>query len=339
MKQILTHILSLFAFQRKQDWLCSPPISGGAGGGLLSPHFGGSWRGALPLIVLMLFSCDKQEITYSGPDYVQWADSLTTLPVVDDEEVFDIRVSAMNTSDRDRNVAVELIADKSNAIQGHHFDLLTHTAVIPAGSRTASVRVRAYNSHLEANDSIGFILRLLIPESTVSPLYGTETRVMLQKAKRFDINDFTGYAVVQSTWMYYYMTPQERLFVVEKDKDVENRIILRDLYYDNYDVRLDLTSDNILEPKLHFETQVFAPTTEAFGTIYGNGKIMMDELAAYVSYYSSLEKFICFYTNLYVTDVGTVGDFVHLIYFVSDEEAKKLLREGIDHSQRIKNKV
>ncbi|MCF0198901.1 MAG: DUF4984 domain-containing protein, partial [Bacteroidaceae bacterium] len=231
----------------------------------------------------LLGSCAQDDNTYTGPDYLQWADTLTTLPVVDNDSVFSITVSAMRSTDYDRTVAVELLVDKSNAIQGYHFDVLNHTAVIPAGQLTTEIKVRGYSSHLTVTDPLCFVLQLVTDDRNLNPLYGGTTKVMLQKACRFDINNFVGWALVESTWIYNYM-PQisERLIRVERDTTTRNRVILRNWYYDGYDVHIDLTDDNILTPDIHFEEQPFAPTTEAFGTIYGNGKIMMSEPAGYV---------------------------------------------------------
>lgn len=284
------------------------------------------------LLICLCAACSQDEQTYTGPDHIQWSDTLTVLPVVDNDSVFDITISAMHTANYDRTVAVELLAQESNAIQGRHFDILNHTATIPAHQLTATIQVRGYSDNITVYDSLGFVLNLLVNEQMESPLYGTRTKVMLQRCKRFDINDFKGYAEVQSTWIYYYMSNiSSRLVHVDIDTDTHNRIIIRDFYYKGYDVYLDLTDNDLLEPKLHFETQVFAPTVEAFGTIYGNGKIMMSEPSAYVSYYSSMERFIYLYTYQYVEDVGVVGTFVHVLKFISDEEAEKLIREGIDH--------
>lgn len=283
-------------------------------------------------LCLLLGACSEERVTYDGPDFVMFSDSVHTLPIVDNDSVFDICVSAAHVTSYDRTLAVELLAQQSNAIRGYHFDLLNQTVTIPAGELTGSVKVRGYQSHLETDDSVGFFLRLLPGNLKTSSLYGTDTRIMLQKAKRFDLQDFVGYAVVQSSWILNYMPAiSSRLIRVEADPEVKNRVILRNLYYKGYDVKLDLMVGDLSNPLVHFERQTFAPTTEAFGTIYGNGKIMMDENLANLSYYSSLERYIWFYTDLSVDNVGTVGTFVHLIAFISDDQAEQLIKEGIDH--------
>lgn len=291
----------------------------------------------VPYLLALLASCEERVVKYDGPDFVMFCDSVLTLPVVDDDSVFQVKVCAMHATDYDRTLAVELKAGKSNAVRGYHFELLGQTITIPAGQMVGSVKVKGYHSRLEAGDSLGFILELLPGDMATSPLYGTQARILLEKAKRFDLQDFVGYAVVQSTWIYSYMTIEERLIRIEADATRANRIVLRDFYYNGFDVKLDLTSKDISNPLIHFEEQVFAPTTEAFGTIYGDGKIWMSENSIYPSYYSSLEGFLFLYTDLEVKNVGRVGTFVHLIKMVSDEEAEHLIKEGIDHAPFTSN--
>jgi hypothetical protein len=70
-------------------------------------------------------------------------------------------------------------------------------------------------------------------------------------------------------------------------------------------------------------------TGEAFGTIYGNGKLMMMQPADSGSYYSPCEGFLLQYVTVYVEEVGTVGSYAHVIEWISDDEAERILREGV----------
>ena len=85
---------------------------------------------------------------------------------------------------------------------------------------------------------------------------------------------------------------------------------------------------------IEMDEQIFGPTTEAFGTIYGDGKIRMFQPTNYVSYYSSCEQFVYQYMTLYVMNkdqqsiYGTVGTFINVLKWISDDEAEKLMREG-----------
>ena len=98
-------------------------------------------------------------------------------------------------------------------------------------------------------------------------------------------------------------------------------------------MKVKFTTNDLLNPLIEMEEQIFGPTTEAFGTIYGDGLIRMLQPSYYASYYSSCEQFIYQYMTLYVMNkdgsvYGTVGTFINAVKWVSDAEAEKLKREG-----------
>jgi hypothetical protein len=55
---------------------------------------------------------------------------------------------------------------------------------------------------------------------------------------------------------------------------------------------------------------------------------MMMEPMGYTSYYGTCEKFMVLYTTMYVDNVGTVGTYVNIIEWITEEEAERLKREG-----------
>lgn len=79
-----------------------------------------------------------------------------------------------------------------------HYKLLSNTVTIKAGEMAANVEVQGNYESIEPTDSLGFALHLIIPESNEWEMYGTETKVVLQKVCPFDINNFTGYCTVTS---------------------------------------------------------------------------------------------------------------------------------------------
>ena len=271
--------------------------------------------------------------TYSGPEYVLFSDTLYVLPVADDEEYHNIPVVATRACDYDRTVAVEILDSHSNAIEGRHYSLESNTITIPAGELVGNVRVRGYHSNIDVYDSLGIKLNLIVPDELQWGLYGTETNVLLQKACKFDINAFTGYCVLTSTYIINYMTNIDmRLVKSEIDPENENTIIIRDYFFDGYDARIKFNPEDIMNPLIDMEDQAFGPTSEAFGTLYGDGLIRMYQPTAYTSYFSSCEKFIFQYMTLYVPGMdegyNTVGTFVNAVEWISDDEAEKLKREG-----------
>lgn len=284
-------------------------------------------------ILISVAACDEEYTTYNGPDYMMFSDTIYVLPVQNSQEIFDIPVVATQTCNYDRTVAVEIVDAQSNAIEGKHYVIESNTVTIKAGERVANVSVRGVYENIGVYDSLGFSLRLLVEEDAKWELYGDNAKVLLQKACPFDINAFTGYCVVTSTYIMNYMTNIDmRLVSSEVDPENENTIIIRDYFYDGYDVRIKFETDDILNPLISFDEQPFGPTSEAFNTLYGDGVIHMYQPAAYTSYYSSCEKFIFQYMTLYVpgmpADANTVGTFINAVEWISDDEAEKLMREG-----------
>ena len=283
-------------------------------------------------LLLTVTGCNEERTTYSGPNYIMFSDSLYVLPVQNNEDYFDIPVAATQTCDYDRTLAVEIMDKSSNAIEGVHYVLESNTVNIKAGELVANVRVRGIYDNIAVADSLGFALRLVTDENTHWDLYGIDANVILRKTCPFDIYDFEGYCLLQSTYLYDYSTVDKRLVRAEVDPEEENTVIIKDYFFDGYDARIKFDSEDILNPLIEMEDQVFGPTSEAFGTLYGDGLIRMYQPTAYTSYFSSCEKFIFQYMTLYVPGMeegtNTVGTFVNAVEWISDDEAEKLKREG-----------
>lgn len=283
--------------------------------------------------ILFLMGCEEARTIYSGPDYIMFSDSLYVLPVQNNDDYFDIPVSATQACGYDRTLAVEIIDKNSNAIEGVHYTLESNTVTIKSGELVANVRVRGIYDNIEVTDSLGFALRLVTQGNTQWDLYGIDANVMLRKTCPFNIYDFEGYCVVTSTYLYDYSTVDKRLIRTEVHPEEENTVILKDYFYDGYDVKIRFTTDDLLNPLIEMDEQVFGPTSEAFGTLYGDGMIRMFQPSYYASYYSSCEQFIYQYMTLYVLNkdqsiFGTVGTFMNVVKWISDDEAEKLMKEG-----------
>lgn len=284
-------------------------------------------------LLLIMAGCKEEHTTYKGPNYIMFSDSLYVLPVQNNEEYFDIPVAATQACTYDRTIAVEIIDKESNAIEGLHYTLMENTVTIKAGERVANVRVRGLYDNIAVTDSLGFTLRLVTEKDTQWDMYGTDANIILRKTCPFNIYDFEGYIVLNSTYLYDYTVVDKRLVRAEVDTEEENTIIVKDYFYDGYDVKLKFTTKDPLNPLIEMEEQVFGPTDEAFGTIYGDGKIRMLQPNGYTSYYSSCEGFVYQYMTLYVMNpdesiYGTVGTFINVLKWITDDEAEKLKREG-----------
>ena len=281
-------------------------------------------------------SCEEERTVYSGPQYIMFADTLSVIGVEDNGEYADVYISATRAMDKDQTLAVEVIETESSAIEGVHYTIESNTIVIKAGELATSVRIRGHYENLTVDENLPQIkLRLISPEETHWGLYenkGLETKVMLQKVCPFDINAFTGYAMITSTFLYNYVGGYNRLIKTEVDSTEENTIIMRDFYYDGYDVKLRFTTDDPLNPLIEMDDQLLVTTGEAFGTKYGDGMLHIYQPSNYVSYYSACEKFIYQYITLWVPGMAagtnTVGTFIQAIEWISDDEAHVLMNQG-----------
>ena len=276
----------------------------------------------------LLAGCQAEKTTYEGPDYILFSADSHTLGILDSEEWFEIPISATRTANEERTIGVEVVASESSAIEGLHYILESNTLTIPKGELTTAVRIKGLAENIDINSMLSIKLRLVIDPELVWDAYGIESEVLLQKCCPFDINNFTGYAKITSTWTMQYMNAEARLVRTERDPEDESAIIVKDMFYDGYDIGLKLNYEDRLNPTVTLAEQVLGTTGEAFGTIYGNGKLMMAEPTGYTSYYGTCENFLVLYTMMYVDGVGVVGTYVNIFEWISDLEAERIMREG-----------
>ena len=291
----------------------------------------------MSLVLLAGFtSCQEERVVYNSSQYIMFSDTLSVIGVEENGEYADIYISSTMPMAKDRTLAVEVIEQESSAIEGVHYTIESNSVVIKAGELATSVRIRGHYENLTVDEELPEIrLRLISPEETHWDLYeneGLETKVMLQKVCPFDINAFTGYAMITSTYLYNYVGGYNRLIKTEVDPSEKNTIIMRDFYYDGYDVKLRFTTDDPLNPLIEMDDQPLVTTGEAFGTKYGDGMLHIYQPSNYVSYYSACEKFIYQYITLWVPGMAagtnTVGTFIQAIEWISDDEARVLQNQG-----------
>lgn len=281
------------------------------------------------LVLTTMVCCESERQIYDGPNYIMFSSERHDLGVMDSEEWFEIPITATRTADHDRNVGVEIIAARSSAIYGMHYTIESTTVTIPAGELNAMLRIKGYPDAISVSDNLGITLNLVLEDEDVWEEYGTETEVYLHKCCPLDMNAFTGYAVLTSTWIMQYMNAESLLVKTHLDDTTPNTIVVESMYYDGYDIRITLLNENRLEPFVEMpEPQVAGSTGEAFGTIYGNGKLMMMQPADSGSYYSPCEGFLLQYVTMYVEEVGTVGTYANILEWISDDEAERIMREG-----------
>ena len=288
------------------------------------------------LTVAALGSCKERYVTYSDAEYVMFADTLATYPVQDTVEYFSIPVVSTVIRDYDRTYGVEIIDKGSNAIENLHYRLQSNTITIKAGENRADVMVHGYYENIEATDSLGFTLQLVMDEKYVMPLYGKQTKAVLMKSCPFDINDFTGYCVLTSMFLYNYNATgsYQRLVYTEKHPTEPNTIICRNWINDGYDVTMTFNASDPMKPFVTMDAgQVASDEGSFFGISYGDDKLLVTNSSLYDSIFYPCGRYLYIWTEMYVENlgepVGTVGHFYNIMEWVSNEEAERLKKEGI----------
>lgn len=282
--------------------------------------------GVVIALTVGLSGCgDMAKTTYNGPDYVMFADTMSLFPVQNSQDYFTVPVASTVACDYDRTFAVEVDEKASNAIEKKHYVIESNTVTIKAGERAADLKIRGIYENIGKTDSLSITLRLVSNDETRWDIYGTKTRVEMMKSCPFDLNVFTGWCKVSSSFYQNYMNNIDfRLIQTEIDKEEENTIIMHDFFYKGYDLKLKFDPSDPMEPFVEMEDQVLGSTSEAFGTIYGNGKLMVKQPTIYTSYYNVCQTFVLQYITVYVKDVDTVGTYINVLEWISDEEAERL---------------
>ena len=283
-----------------------------------------------------LSSCHERYVTYDDAEYVMFADTLQTYPVQQDVEYFSIPVVSTVKRDYDRTFGVEIIDKGSNAIENVHYRLKSNTVTIKAGETRADVLVHGIYNNIEASDSLGFQLRLVMNDELEMPLYGKDTKAVLMKVCPFDINNFTGYCVFTSMFLYDYSITgsYQRLVYTEKHPVEENTIICRNWLNDGYDIRMTFHPEDPMRPLISIEEgQVASDEGSFFGTTHGDDKILVRTSAMNDSMFFTCGSYLYLWAEIYVENlgapVGTVGHFYNIMEWISDEEAERLKREGM----------
>ena len=284
----------------------------------------------------VLSGCHERYVTYSDKEYVMFADTLATYPVQQDVEWFSIPVVSTVVKDYDRTFGVEVIDKGNNAIENGHYRLESNTVTIKAGENRADVKVHGYYDNIEATDSLGFELQLVMNQELVMPLYGKGTKAVLMKSCPFDINNFTGYCVLTSMFLYNYSATgvYQKLVYTEKHPTQDNMIICHNWINNGYDVTMTFNADDPMKPLVTMDRdQVASDEGSFFGTAHGDNKILVTNSSYYDSIFYPCGSYLYIWTEMYVENmgqtVGTVGHFYNIMEWVSDEEAERLMREGM----------
>lgn len=283
------------------------------------------------LLPAMLTGCNSESQIYEGPSYVMFADTMNVCPVFQDGKAYEVPLSATQTMPYDRTFAVEILQQKSNAIEGYHYTIESNTVTVPAGEMATSVKIKGNYEHIEEEDSLNIRLRLvLLDEEQEWDYYGLETNVSFQKICPFDVNTYTGYAIVSSTFLYAYNHGKlKRLITTERVEGEENTVLLHDFMSDGYDVKLTFNNSDPLRPRVSVEEgAIIAPTEQYIGTMLGDNMLRIADYANIESKFMPCRNLAALYSLIFVYKEGYLGAFATTIEWISDVEAEDILKNG-----------
>ena len=285
-----------------------------------------------------MVACDEEYVTYNDAEYVMFAEEQSTNMVLADQEYFTVPVASTVACDYDRTFGVEVVDKGSNAIEGKHYRLLSNSVTIPAGELAADVKVAGLYENIEPTDSLGFVLKLVMPEQLKFNLYegSDQTKVVMYKSCPFDRNNFTGWCILTSMLLRDYPGDNpsyQRLIRTEAHPTESNTVILRSAFYDGYDMTITFNPENPANPLVTMDKdQVVSDEASVFGQILGDNHILGTHSFYYPSYFNSCQHFVELWMQVYVENlgesVGTVGHYYNILEWISDEEAERLQREN-----------
>ena len=279
-----------------------------------------------------LTGCYERYVTYSDAEYVMFADTMAIYPVQKADSTFVIPVVSTVKKDYDRTFAVEIIDKGNNAIEKKHYRLESNTITIKAGDTRANVLVHGYYSNIEDTDSLGFELSLVMNDKLEMPLYGKSTKAVLMKSCPFNVDDFTGYCIFTSMFLYQYSPTGAYQRLIETEKINENTILCKNWLADGYDIRMKFNAEDPMKPYVEIpEDQIASDEGSFFGIAYGDNRIKVSHSPLAESVFYPCGKYLYVWTHMYVEDlgvsVGTVGHFYSIMEWISEEEAMRLKRE------------
>lgn len=276
------------------------------------------------IVAVWVTSCQSDDIAYSDKEYVMFADTVYTMPVLDKDETFTVPVAATTTASYDRKYAVEIVNDKSNVVRGFHFDFVdnSNNVVIKAGERVANVLLKGHYSNVAREDSLRLTLRLVEPEAQKWNLYGNETHVDFVKCHPFVMNDFlmiknNDDKVNLTMYASFPFDTNTNAYSVKAYKKNEHTLMLKDMFGTSGTGEIRVMFDDS-DP---LDLLVTVPEQAAFREA-SYGTVWIRSTAQYPSYFNTFDNFFILYLEAYVPQIGGFGVYQYIFKCIDDNEAE-----------------
>lgn len=293
---------------------------------------------ALCALLATATSCNDtvERVIYDGPEFVMFQDTLNDFYVTK-EGLLSVVVTATSDADYDRTYGVEVVAKGSTAIEDYHFNLVSDNITIKAGQRTAQVEIQPHFEHFEPTDSLGAVLRLVVPEPNEWNLYGLETKVTFEKYCDFSSStwfenekreldaqkyDYANYILHAS--FPYTTTPGQYMKLLVKvvaDPKDDHRLIIKEPFQKGRDLKIRL-----IEVKPGEDYVQMLPVETLYTNDYGWITMATDELNP--SYYNTCKRYIELNLNCYVESLASFGVYPYYLQWITERAAEEIRNNG-----------
>jgi hypothetical protein len=114
--------------------------------------------------------------------------------------------------------------------------------------------------------------------------------------------------------------------------DEENTVLLKDFFFDGFDVKLHFDNSDLLNPTVELTTkQEIGDSREAFIEIYGDGRMWMDNYPGLDSNFYVCDKVVTMYAYILFSNYypdgseGIVAADGMVLEWITDTEAQEFL--------------
>lgn len=266
----------------------------------------------VPFMVWVMTGCESEYITYSGPEHVGFSDSVVLMPVFNQDTVFQVYVASTTTYSYDRTFAVEILENKSNAVEGVHYQMVDHNVTIKAGESAGTVKLKGIYENIRPEDSLYIRLRLVEDAALKWDLYSDEMSVELVKCYPFDINAFTGNVRMYAT--FPFSSDEIKTFILTTERKDTKTLVIKEPFTHNYDLTLKFDDSDPLKPIINIPSQIgFVDGT--YGIVY------VRSVETDPSYFDIPGRLLKLQLEFYLPGVGSFGVHRVAIEWISQEEA------------------
>lgn len=276
-----------------------------------------------PVMSIGMVGCQSEDATYSGPEFVMFADTIYTMPIVETGTAFEVPVAATTTANYDRNYTVEVDNSKSTAVRGFHFDFAdgSNNVTIKAGERVANVRLKGYYNNVQREDSLVVSLRLVEPKSQQWDLYGNTTRVDFVLCPPFKMNDFLQIKNDNDEAHFTMLASfpfgnQTSSYAVEGYKKDEKTLMLTSMFGNSATDPIRVIFDDS-DP---LDLKITVPEQKAFRES-SYGYVWIHSVDQYPSYFNTFDNFFVLILEAYVPQIGSFGVYQYIFKCIDSDEA------------------